>query len=268
MDSKKKLNVNSFRKMKDSGEKIVMLTSYDAPTARFAAECGVDILLVGDSLAMAVLGHDSTLPLTLDQSLYHCAAVRRGAPKAFIVGDMPFMTFQADQNEALKNAARYLQEAGADAVKIEGGSEMASLIDRFTGTGIPVVGHIGLLPQKLMTAGGYKVAGKDEESAERLLQDAVAIQAAGAFCLVLEAIPADLSAKITASLDIPTIGIGAGGNCDGQVQVVNDLLGLFTDFVPRHAKRYAELDKLIKQAFTEYVSEVKKEVFPGPENSF
>jgi 3-methyl-2-oxobutanoate hydroxymethyltransferase len=268
MDSKKKLNVNSFRKMKKAGEKIVMLTSYDAPTARFAAECGVEMLLVGDSLAMTVLGHENTLPLTLDQSLYHCAAVRRGAPNSFIIGDMPFMTYQADPCEAMKNAARYLQEAGADAVKLEGGLEMAPLIERFTGAGIPVIGHIGLLPQKVMTAGGYKVAGRGEEEAERLMKDAAAIQEAGAFCVVLEAIPATVSARITEFLDIPTIGIGAGVDCDGQVQVVNDLLGLFTYFLPRHTKRYAELDQVIHKALSEYVAEVKNNIFPGPDNSF
>jgi 3-methyl-2-oxobutanoate hydroxymethyltransferase len=268
MESKKKLNVNDFRKMKKSGEKIVMLTSYDAPTARVAYESGVEMLLVGDTLAMTVLGYENTLPLTLDQSLYHCAAVRRGAPNAFIVGDMPFMTYQADPCEAMKNAARYLQEPGVDAVKLEGGLEMAPLIKRFTGAGIPVVAHIGLLPQQVMAMGGYKVAGKTEEGAKKLMQDAIAVQEAGAFCVVVESVPATLGAEITKALDIPTIGIGAGVHCDGQVQVVSDLLGMFTYFKPRHTKRYAELAELMNKALGEYVSEVKSSVFPGPENSF
>lgn len=268
MDNKKKYNVNSFRKMKKSGEKIVMLTAYDAPSASFAAASGVDIILVGDSMATTVLGHKNTLPFTLDQSLYHCDAVRRGAPDSFIIGDMPFMTYQADPYEAMKNAARYLQEPKVDAVKIEGGADMAPLISRFTKAGIPVCAHIGLLPQQVLTAGGYKVTGRDEAAAERLIQDALAVQAAGAFCVVLEVMPSEVAKKITEAIDIPTVGIGAGINCDGQVQVINDLLGLFSDYVPRHTKRYAELDKVIPKALTEYVADVKNKKFPGSDNSF
>lgn len=268
MKTDKKLTVNSFRRMKRDNDKIVMLTAADAPMANLAASCGIDIILVGDSLAMTVLGYENTLPLTLDESLHHSAAVRRGAPKAFIVGDMPFMTYQADINDALVNAARYLKEARADAIKLEGGMEVIDTVTRFTGAGIPVMGHIGLQPQKVMTAGGYRIAGKSDAEIKRLLEEAVALQRAGAFAVVLECIPAEVSRQITAALDIPTIGIGAGVNCDGQVQVVNDLLGFFTDFVPKHAKRYANLTGIIKQAFAEYVSEVKAEDFPAAENSF
>ncbi len=268
MKTEKKLTVNSFRRMKRDNDKIVMLTAADAPMANLAAECGIEIILVGDSMAMTVLGYENTLPLTLDESLHHTAAVRRGAPKAFIVGDMPFMTYQADINDALVNAARYLKEVGADAVKLEGGMEIIDTVTRFTGAGIPVMGHIGLQPQKVMTSGGYRVAGKSETEVKRLLKEAKALQTAGAFAIVLECIPAEVSRQISDSLDIPTIGIGAGVNCDGQVQVVNDLLGFFTDFVPKHAKRYANLTAIIKQAFAEYVSEVKAKDFPAEENSF
>lgn len=268
MKTDKKLTVRSFRRMKRDNDKIVMLTAADAPMANLAAECGIEIILVGDSMAMTVLGYENTLPLTLDESLHHTAAVRRGAPKAFIVGDMPFMTYQADVNEALLNAARYLKEARADAVKLEGGMEVIDTVARFTGAGIPVMGHIGLQPQKVMTAGGYRIAGKSDVEIKRLLEEAVALQSAGAFAVVLECIPAEVSRQISDALDIPTIGIGAGVNCDGQVQVVNDLLGFFTEFVPKHAKRYANLNEIIKQAFAEYVSDVKAKDFPATENSF
>lgn len=268
MKTEKKLTVNSFRRMKRDNNKIVMLTAADAPMAKLAAQCGLDIILVGDSLAMTVLGYENTLPLTLDESLHHTAAVRRGAPNAFVVGDMPFMTYQAGINNALVNAARYLKEARADAIKLEGGMEIIATVRRFTGAGIPVMGHIGLQPQKVMTAGGYRIAGKSDDAIKRLLEEAYALQAAGAFAVVLECIPAHVSRQITDALEIPTIGIGAGVNCDGQVQVVNDLLGFFTDFIPKHAKRYANLTGIIKQAFTEYVSEVKAQAFPTEENSF
>ncbi len=268
MQKKKKLTVNSFHKMKRQQDKIVMLTAADAPMASFAAASGVDIILVGDSLAMTVLGYKNTLPLTLDESLHHTAAVRRGAPDSFIVGDMPFMTYQADINSALLNAARYLKEAGADAVKIEGGMEIIEIVRRFCSSGIPVMGHIGLQPQKVMTAGGYLVVGRDEAAVERLLDEAAALQEAGAFAIVLECIPAEVSRRITAAVDIPTLGIGAGVDCDGQVQVINDLLGFFTDFLPKHAKRYANLGEIVKNALECYVTEVKDRQFPTAENSF
>jgi len=268
MNSDKKLSVSCFRKRKQQGDKIVVLTAYDAPMAQLAAQCGVEIILVGDSLGMAVLGYDNTIPVTMEQMLHHCAAVRRGAPKAFIVGDMPFMTYLADETDALKNAARFLQEAQADAVKLEGGAETAPLVRRLVAAGIPVMGHIGLLPQHVMTAGGYRLAGKTEDDAQRLIDDALALEAAGAFSVVLEGIPAAVSRRITAAVTIPTIGIGAGVHCDGQVQVVNDLLGLFTSFVPKHAKQYTNLNHAVSQAFSAYVAEVKGGTFPGEENSF
>ncbi len=268
MSNVKKLTVSAFCKMKERGEKIVVLTAYDAPTAALADACGVEMLLVGDSVANAVLGYRNTLPLTLTESLHHCAAVRRGAPDAFVIGDMPFMTYQADICIALNNAARYLKEVGADAVKLEGGAAMAHVVERMTASGIPVMGHIGLLPQKLLTAGGYKIAGKTEKEAEALVNDAKQLEEAGAFCIILECIPAEVSKLITAAVTIPTIGIGAGEFCDGQVQVVTDLLGLSGSFTPKHAKRYANLNESIRQAFTQYVDEVKKAAFPGKENSF
>lgn len=268
MKKGKKLTVRSFRQMKRNGEKIVVLTASDAPLARIAGECGVDILLVGDSLAMTVLGYPNTIPFTLEESLHHCAAVRRGCPDGFVVGDMPFMTYQADINEALKNAARYLKEAGADAVKIEGGAEIIPVVKRFVDAGIPVMAHVGLMPQKIMTAGGYRIAGKTGEEAEQLIADAKALQDAGAFAIVLECIPAETSRRITEAVDIPTISIGGGIHCDGQVQVVYDLLGLFADFVPKHAKCYANLNEEVRRAFTEYVSEVRNGQFPGEEHSF
>ena len=268
MSSVKKLTVSSFRKMKERGEKIAVLTAYDAPTAALAAACGVEMLLVGDSVANAVLGYSNTLPLTLAESLHHCAAVRRGAPEAFVVGDMPFMTYQADINDALINAARYLKEVGANAVKLEGGAAVAPIVERMTACGIPVMGHIGLLPQKLLTSGGYKIAGKTEKEAAALIKDAKQLEAAGAFCIILECIPAEVSRQITAAVAIPTVGIGAGEYCDGQVQVVTDLLGMSGDFTPKHARRYANLNEEIQKAFTQYVKDVKNAKFPGQENSF
>jgi len=268
MGNEKKITVSCFRKRKQNGEKIVALTAYDAPLAQLEAQCGVEIILVGDSLGMAVLGYTSTIPVTIDQMLHHCAAVRRGAPNAFIVGDMPFMTYHVSEEDALKNAARYLQEAAIDAVKIEGGAEIAPTVRRLVRAGVPVMGHIGLLPQHLLTAGGYRIAGKTEEDAQRLVADAQAMEEAGAFAVVLEGIPAEVSRKITAAVTIPTIGIGAGVHCDGQVQVINDLLGLFTSFVPKHARQYANLSAEIGKALNSYVAEVKNGTFPGPENSF
>lgn len=268
MKAEKRATVNTFRRMKDKGERIVVLTAYDASLAALAYACGIDMLLVGDSLGMTVLGYENTLMVTLEQSLHHCSAVRRGAPGAFVIGDMPFMTYQANPDEALRNAARYIQEAGMDAVKIEGGRDYAALVRRMTSAGIPVMGHIGLLPQQVLAAGGYRIAGKTEADTQRLIDDALALEEAGAFSLVIEGVPAESSRRITEAVGIPTIGIGAGVHCDGQVQVVNDLLGLFSSFVPRHAKRYAELTPLIGTAFKAYAAEVRKGDFPGKEHSF
>jgi len=267
-DKVKKMTVRSFGKMKSDGVKITALTAYDAPTAELAERCGVDLILVGDSLGMTVLGYDTTIPVTIEQSLHHCAAVVRGSDKTFVVGDMPFMTYQASVVTALTNAARYLQEAGVDAVKMEGGANIAETVSRMTSAGIPVLGHIGLLPQQVKTAGGYHLAGKSQNEKEALLKDAEALQNAGAFALVLEGIPAELAERVTNSLDIPTIGIGAGPGCDGQIQVVNDILGLFSAFTPKHTRRYANLDEVIERALNEYVDDVKNGRFPSDAESF
>lgn len=264
----KKITVSYFRKKKREGEKIVALTAYDSATSALAEACGIELILVGDSLGMAILGYETTIPVTLEQSLHHCAAVRRGARNAFIVGDMPFMTYQISPEKTLENAARYLQEAQVNAVKVEGGVKIAPTVQRLVDAGVPVMGHIGLLPQSVMTDGGYKIAGKTDDQAARLLEDAKALQEAGAFAIVLEGMPKDVCKKISASIDIPTIGIGGGVHCDGQIQVVNDLLGLFTDFIPKHAKQYVNLGEQIKGAFKEYVADVKDEKFPTDDNSF
>lgn len=260
--------VVEFLKMKQRGEKIVMMTAYDAPTATIAAEAGVDILLVGDSLAMTMLGYQNTLPLTIEESLHHCKAVRRGAPDAFIVGDMPFMSFYNNAvKESVLNAGRFLKEAGCNAVKLEGGADAANLTAAMTAAGIPVMGHIGLLPQKVLIS-GYRVQGKNEDDAERIVNDAVALQEAGAFAIVLECVPLELGRIISQKLTIPTISIGAGIHCDGQVQVFHDLIGMFDGFTPKHSKRYAEVGKIIRDAVKTYVSEVKEGVFPDDAHSF
>jgi 3-methyl-2-oxobutanoate hydroxymethyltransferase len=263
-----KINVGTFRKMKERGEKIVMITAYDAPTAALAAAAGIEILLVGDSMANTVLGYENTLPLTLEQSLHHCAAVRRGAPEAFIVGDMPFMSYEASLEQGVLNAARYLKEAGCNAVKIESGPNSIPLVERMVDCGIPVMGHIGLMPHRVLVSGGYKIAGRSEAEAAELLKNAKALEAAGIFSLVLEGMPTQLGANVSKALAVPAIGIGAGLECDGQVQVVTDLLGMSDGFLPKHAKRYALLHSVIGEAFRQYVADVKNGEFPGPENSF
>ena len=263
-----KNTVLTFAKAKEDGVKLSMLTSYDYSMARLVDEAGINSILVGDSLGNVMLGYEDTTPVTMEDMIHHTAAVARGAKNALIVGDMPFMTYQISPEQALANAARYLQEAKCDAVKIEGDREMAPTVRRLTGAGVPVMGHIGLRPQQLRVEGGYKIAGKTETAAEALFNDAKAMQEAGAFAIVLECIPAKLAKELSESLDIPTIGIGAGVGCDGQVQVVNDLLGLFTDFIPKHAKRYANLSAEIERAFKEYVDDVKNRRFPTDANSF
>jgi 3-methyl-2-oxobutanoate hydroxymethyltransferase len=268
MKTGKKLTVNYFRKKKQEKEVIICLTAYDAPTAALAEESGVELILVGDSMGNTILGYENTIPVTLEQSLHHCAAVCRATKNSFVVGDMPFMTHHISIGDSLRNAARYLQEAGADAVKIECGQETIPLINRLVSAGVPVMGHIGLLPQKVLTAGGYRIAGKTEAEADRLMADAVALEDAGIFSLVLEGVPAEVSARITESLRIPTIGIGAGIGCDGQIQVVTDILGLSRGFIPKHARRYANLHSEIKKAFKAYVKDVSGRTFPGKENSF
>lgn len=262
-----RFDLTQLKEMKLHGEKIVMLTAYDYATARAIESAGVPLILVGDSLGMAVLGHDSTLPVTMEDIIHHTRAVVRGTAKAAIIADMPFMSYQISIESALRNAGRLIQEGGAQAVKIEGGHRFAGHIEAISGCGIPVMGHIGLTPQSIYQLGGFKAQGKTREAARKLLDDSLALEAAGAFAVVLETMPADLAAIITRKLQIPTIGIGAGPSCDGQVQVVNDVLGLSPEFVPRHAKLYAHLADEMKDAFSRYKIEVTRGEFPGPKES-
>ena len=264
----KKVTINTLRKMKQAGERISMLTAYDATFARLLDRSGIEILLVGDSLGMVVQGHDSTLPVTLDQMVYHCAAVSRATEHAHIVGDMPFGSYQASADEAVKNAMRLIAEGGAEAVKLEGGAEYAEIVRRIARAGVPVMGHIGLTPQSVHKLGGYVVQGRTEEKAQKLIADARALEEAGCYAIILEMMPADLSAEITASVEVPVIGIGAGVGCDGQVLVCYDLLGMNPDFSPKFVKKYLDLGVAIREAVTKYRDEVKGGTFPGPEHSF
>ena len=263
-----KVTTVSLLQKKQKGEKITALTAYDFSTARLLDEAGVDIALVGDSLGMVVLGYDSTVPVTMEDMLHHTAAVARGVRRAMVVGDMPFMSYQINADEAVANAGRFLQEAGAHAVKLEGGQPMAETISRIVDVGIPVMGHVGMTPQSVHKFGGFRLQGKTESDAERIFNDAKALERAGAFVIVLELVPKDLAKRITEAVSVPTIGIGAGPYCDGQVQVTNDLLGLYGEFHPKHAKKYANLSGTILQAFKAYVEEVKAGKFPGPEQGF
>ena len=249
-------------------KKITCLTAYDYPTARLMDEAGVDVVLVGDSVAMVVLGYESTLPLTMDEALHHTKAVRRGVQRALVVADMPFGTYQGDINEALKNAVRFVKEAGAEAVKVEGGERRLEVIARLTESEIPVMGHVGLTPQSVNAMGGYRVQGKTERAAEQLLRDARAVEAAGAFSIVLEGIPRELATEITKSVRIPTIGIGAGPDCDGQILVLHDLLGLTFQEPPKFARRYANVGEVISQAVREYCSDVQGGSFPSDAESY
>ncbi|MGH7382975.1 MAG: 3-methyl-2-oxobutanoate hydroxymethyltransferase [Candidatus Methylomirabilales bacterium] len=258
----------TLREMKDRGEKISMLTAYDYPIARLLDEAGIEVILVGDSLAMVGLGYETTLPVTMEEMLHHVRAVSRGVKRALLVADMPFGSFQASVEEGVRNAGRFLKEAGAQAVKLEGGREVADLTRRLTSVGIPVMGHLGLTPQMVHQFGGFKVQGRTAAAAERLREDALLLEEAGIFALVLEGIPWQVAEVITRELPIPTIGIGAGSSCDGQVLVTNDLLGLFDDFTPKFVKRYANLKETIAAAFTRYRQEVTTGEFPGPEHAF
>jgi 3-methyl-2-oxobutanoate hydroxymethyltransferase len=268
----RRLNILDLRKMKVTGEKIAMVTAYDAAMARLVDDGGADAILVGDSLGMVFQGHDSTLPVTLEHMIYHAAAVRRGLARsggrAHLTVDMPFGTYQANADDAVKSAMRLVAEGGAEAVKLEGGAEFDEVIRRIVRAGVPVMGHIGLTPQSVHRMGGYVVQGKDSEKARRLLDDARSLEAAGCFALVLECIPAELARVITGQLAIPTIGIGAGPHCDGQVLVVNDLLGMDGAFKPKFVKQYAELGPSIAAAVTTYAAEVKQGSFPAEEHSF
>jgi len=254
--------------MKSAGQKITMLTAYDASMARLFSSCGVDILLVGDSLGMVMLGYDSTVPVTMEEMLHHASAVRRGAPDAFVLGDMPFGSYQSGVRDAILNGLRFLKEAGCDAVKLEGGLEMCEVVKGMVAAGIPVMGHIGLTPQTASQLGGFKVQGKDMEAAKRLMDEALALEQAGAFGLLIECIPAGLAEVISASLAIPTVGIGAGAHCDGQVLVSHDRLGLFEKFQPKFVKQYANLSPLIKEGVQRFNSEVRGGVYPAEEHGF
>ncbi|MFC1970419.1 3-methyl-2-oxobutanoate hydroxymethyltransferase [Chloroflexota bacterium] len=263
-----RVTISQIKDMKQKGEKISMLTAYDYSTASIVDESGIPLILVGDSLGMVMLGYDSTIPVTMNEMLHHAKAVVRGTKKALIVGDMPFMTYTISTEDALRNAARFLQEAGCQAVKLEGGVTVADTVRRIVACGIPVMGHIGLTPQSINQLSGFKIQGKTQEAAARLLADAKALDEAGAFAVVLETVPVPLATLITRNISIPTIGIGAGIGCDGQVQVINDILGSFTDFVPKHAKQYAKLQDIMSSAIAEYHNEVKSGKFPTEAQSF
>lgn len=264
----KKVTILDLRARKREGIPITMLTAYDYPTALVVDRAGIDVILVGDSLAMVVLGHETTLPVSMEEMLHHSRAVRRGARRALLVGDMPFLSYQADVGQAVTNAGRFLKEAGMDAVKLEGGREMAETIRAILDAGIPVMGHLGLTPQSIHKLGGYKVQGKDAAAAKRLMEDARILEEAGCFSIVLEAIPAPVAERITRSLSIPSIGIGAGPGCDGQVLVLHDLLGMFERFTPRFVKKYANLFQEMTRAIEAYRGEVLNRSFPGPEHTF
>lgn len=264
----KRTTVLDLRKKKADNERIVMITAYDATMARLVDMSGADMILVGDSLGMVIQGHDDTLPVTLDHMVYHSACVARGAEKAHLVGDMPFMSYQVSSEDALRAAGRLVQEGGVQSVKLEGGASVRQSIERIVGAGIPVVGHIGLTPQSVHAMGGFRVQGRSESDAQRLLEDAHAVEEAGAFCIVLEGIPAELAAEITAALSIPTIGIGAGPSCDGQVLVCNDILGLDLSFAPKFVKRFARVEEVATAAFRAYADEVRSGAFPTEDHSF
>ena len=264
---RKKVTTLTFRQKKERGEAITMLTAYDYPTAMAMDKAGVDSILVGDSLAMVVLGYENTLPVTMDEMLHHARAVARGAKSALLVGDMPFMSYQVSVEDAVRNAGRFLQNGGMDAVKLEGGRERADAVRAIVGAGIPVMGHLGLTPQSVHQLGGFRAQGKTASAAKILLEDAKILEEAGAFSLVLESVPARLAEYISKQISIPTIGIGAGAGCDGQVLVTHDLLGLFERFTPKFVKQYAKLHEDLNKAFTDYIDDVKNKRFPAVEHT-
>lgn len=263
-----RVTIRDLKAMKTKGEKIAMITAYDYTSARIVEGAGIPIILVGDSLGQVVLGYESTVPVTMDEMVHHIKSVVRATEKVHVVGDLPFMSYQADPPEAIRNAGRLLKEGGCQSVKLEGGRHMADTVSRIVQSGIPVMGHLGLTPQAVNQLGGYRVQGRTTKAAVQLIEDAQALQEAGAFALVLEGVPTQLAKLVTERLDIPTIGIGAGVHCDGQVQVFHDLLGLFSDFTPKHAKKYANLAEVITEAVSSYVGDVQKKAFPTDEQSF
>ncbi len=264
---RKKITTRTFRQKKQRGEVITMLTAYDYPTALAVDQAGIDAILVGDSLGMVVLGYENTLPVTMADMLHHCRAVARGAQIALLVGDLPFMSYQVSVEQAVRNAGRLLQEARMDAVKLEGGRERLQAVRAIVDAGIPVMGHLGLTPQTIHQLGGFRSQGRTAEAARRMLEDALHLQQAGCFSLVIESVPARLAALISQRLDIPTIGIGAGPGCDGQVLVTHDLLGFFDRFTPRFVKKYADLHSDITNALTAYRDDVTAGTFPAPEHA-
>ena len=264
---RKKVTTLTLRQKKARREPITMLTAYDYPTALSMDAAGVDSILVGDSLGMVVLGYANTLPVTMEEMLHHCRAVARGAKSALLIGDMPFMSYQADVNEAVRNAGRFLQQAGMEAVKLEGGRERADAVRAIVGAGIPVMGHLGLTPQSVNQLGGFRPQGRNASAAQRLLEDALLLEEAGCFSLVLESVPARLAEFVSQKISIPTIGIGAGAGCDGQVLVTHDLLGLFDRFTPKFVKKYADFHGEMQRAFGEYLAEVQSRQFPAVEHS-
>src|SRR5262245_5253391 len=263
-----KVTIHTLKAMKERGDRITVLTAYDATFARLLDEAGADVLLVGDSLGMVIQGHDTTLPVTLDEIAYHCRAVARGVRRAHVVGDMPFMSYQASVEQGVINAGKLMKEGGCHSVKLEGGAVHAELVRRLVAAGIPVMGHIGLTPQSYHQLGGFKVQGRDPGGRERLLADARMLEDAGVYSIVLEAIPADVAYDITAAVSVPTIGIGAGAGCDGQVLVSYDALGMDETFKPRFVRRYATLGATIKDAVAHYVSDVRAASFPSDAESF
>jgi 3-methyl-2-oxobutanoate hydroxymethyltransferase len=266
--SRGKITAPAVVDMKRRGEPITVVTAYDFPMARLADQAGVDVLLVGDSVGTVLLGYDSTLPVTMDDMLHHTKAVTRAKPSALVVGDMPFMSYQVSEEQAVANAGRFVQEAGANAIKLEGGERVAGAVRRIVSAGIPVMGHLGLTPQSVLVFGGYKVQARSETDQEQLLREAKVLEAAGCFALVLEGIPARAGALVSRELEIPTIGIGAGVGCDGQVLVSHDLLGLYLGRSPKFVRRYAELGDAMRDAYARYVADVKARRFPGDEESY
>ncbi len=264
--ARKKVTTLTYRQKKERGEIITMLTAYDYPTALAMDKAGVDSILVGDSLGMVVLGYENTLPVTMDEMLHHCRAVSRGAKAALLVGDMPFMSYQVSVEEATRNAGRFLQHGGMDAVKLEGGRERADAIRSIVSAGIPVMGHLGLTPQSVNQLGGFRAQGKTAVAAKRLVEDALILEGAGCFSIVLESVPARLAELISKKISIPTIGIGAGVGCDGQVLVTHDLLGLFDRFTPKFVKRYANFHGEMQKAFGDFIEDVESKRFPAQEH--
>ncbi len=265
---RKKITPVDVQAMKREGKRIAMLTAYDYPTALLEDRAGIEIILVGDSLAMTVLGYENTLPVTMEAMIHHTQAVTRGAKYALIIGDMPFMSYNTSEKDAIFNAGRFMKEGGAGAVKLEGGANVKETVRAIVKAGIPVMGHIGLTPQTISMLGGFKVQGKDAQGAQKIIDDALSLEDAGAFSVLLEAVPAPIAKRVTERLTVPTIGIGAGVHCDGQVLVVHDMLGLFDRFTPKFAKRYVNLSELILKAFDSYREEVMKGAFPTDQHSF